>query len=120
MSDKEFPEEAEKTVYQRDKTAKEPVPKDSGTPKPKPKIKPKKVFVPKKATFKTDKPMEHRVLHLRVASKDSADLIRTILIDFQKELAEQPADDPEVFRPRGEKIQRLHHPRAGRRTRMDS
>jgi parvulin-like peptidyl-prolyl isomerase len=107
MSDKEFPEEAEKTVYQRDKTAKEPVPKDSGTPKPKPKIKPKKVFVPKKATFKTDKPMEHRVLHLRVASKDSADLIRTILIDFQKELAEQPADDPDKEFHDREKVEKF-------------
>jgi len=89
----EFPEEAEKTVYQRDKTAKEPAPQEGEAPRPKPKIKPKKVFVPKKAAFKTDKPMEHLVRHLRVATADSASLIRSILLDFQKELAEQPSDD---------------------------
>lgn len=107
MSEKDFPKEPEKTVYERDKTAREPAPQEAQAPKPKPKVKPKKVFVPKKATFKTDKPMEHRVRHLRVASKDSVDLIRSILLDFQKELAEKPSDDPDKEFTDREKVEKF-------------
>jgi peptidyl-prolyl cis-trans isomerase C len=95
MGEKEFPEEAGETIYQRDKTAKEPVAKDSPKPPAKPKIKPKKVFVPKKAAFQTDKPMEHRVRHIRMSSMEAAAMIRETLVEFQKELAEQPVDDPD-------------------------
>ena len=92
----EQPKESEKTIYQRDKTAKEP--KTIGdTPKqpvkPKPKIK--KVFVPKKTTFTTDKPMEHRVRNIRLTSKESAKMIWEILIDFQNDLAKAEMDDPD-------------------------
>ena len=90
------PKEPEKTIYQRDKTAKEPQPV-SDTPKvpakPKPKIK--KVFVPKKTTFTTDKPMEHRVRNIRLTSKESAKMIWDILIDFQNDLAKEEMDDPD-------------------------
>lgn len=96
MSEDKFPKESEKTVYERDKTAKEPV-QSSDAPKPpvKPKIKPKKVFVAKKQVLKTDKPMEHRVRHIRLSSLEAAQLIRKTLIDFQKELANQPTEDPD-------------------------
>ena len=90
------PKEPEKTIYQRDKTAKEPQPV-SDTPKvpakPKPKIK--KVFVPKKTTFTTDKPMEHRVRNIRLTSRESAKMIWDILIDFQNDLAKEEMDDPD-------------------------
>ena len=94
----EQPKESEKTIYQRDKTAKEPQPvADADAPKvpakPKPKIK--KVFVPKKATFTTDKPMEHRVRNIRLTSKESAKMIWDILIDFQNDLAKEEMDDPD-------------------------
>lgn len=97
MSESEFPEEAGKTVYQRDKTAKEPVKADddSAKPKVKPKIKPKKVFVPKKTTFQSDKPMEHRVRHIRLSTADMAKVIHETLVELQKELAAQPMDDPD-------------------------
>ena len=77
----EQPKAPEKTIYQRDKTAKEPTPL-AETPKPpaKPKPKIKKVFVPKKATFTTDKPMEHRVRNIRLTSLESAKMIWDILI----------------------------------------
>ena len=92
----EQPKESEKTIYQRDKTAKEPK-TVSDTPKqpvkPKPKIK--KVFVPKKTTFTTDKPMEHRVRNIRLTSKESAKMIWEILIDFQNDLAKAEMDDPD-------------------------
>ena len=92
----EQPKESEKTIYQRDKTAKEPK-TVSDTPKqpvkPKPKIK--KVFVPKKTTFTTDKPMEHRVRNIRLTSKESAKMIWEILIDFQNDLAKAEIDDPD-------------------------
>ena len=90
------PKEAEKTIYQRDKTAKErqPVADASKIPaKPKPKVK--KVFVPKKATFTTDKPMEHRVRNIRLASMESAKMIWEILLDFQTDLAKEEVDDPD-------------------------
>ena len=50
MTDKEQPQEPEKTIYQRDKTAPEPkVPdKPEGEAPKKPVIKPRKVFKPKK------------------------------------------------------------------------
>ena len=92
----EQPKESEKTIYQRDKTAKEPK-TVSDTPKqpvkPKPKIK--KVFIPKKTTFTTDKPMEHRVRNIRLTSKESAKMIWEILIDFQNDLAKAEMDDPD-------------------------
>jgi parvulin-like peptidyl-prolyl isomerase len=96
MSEKEFPEESEKTIYQRDKTAKEPVaPSDAPKPVIKPKIKKKKVFVPKKVSYTTDKQMEFRVRHIRISSMDMAGVIRDTLIEFQEELAIQPTDDPD-------------------------
>ena len=90
------PKEPEKTIYQRDKTAKEPQPVSDAPKvpaKPKPKIK--KVFVPKKTTFTTDKPMEHRVRNIRLTSKESAKMIWDILIDFQNDLAKEEMDDPD-------------------------
>ncbi|NIQ04104.1 MAG: hypothetical protein GWM98_30155 [Nitrospinaceae bacterium] len=95
MADKEYPEEAETPVYQRDKTAKEPVRKTEPPKKPAPKVKPKKVFVPKKAKLPSDKPMDYRVRHLRTASRDAADLLRQTLQDFKKDLEAQPTDDPD-------------------------
>ncbi len=96
MSEEKFPKESEKTVYQRDKTAKEPAqPADAPKPPVRPKIKPKKVFVAKKQVLKTDKPMEHRVRHIILSSMEAAQLVRQTLIDFQKELAAQPTEDPD-------------------------
>ena len=96
MSEDKFPKESEKTIYERDKTAKEPVqPSDAPKPTIKPIIKPKKVFVAKKQVLKTDKPMEHRVRHIRLSSLEAAQLLRQTLIDFQKELADQPTEDPD-------------------------
>ena len=108
MTKKEFPEEAEKTIYQRDKTAKEPVP-DKEPPKPaaKPKVKPRKVFVPKKMVAKTNKPMEYRVRHILVSSLEAAQLFRQSILDFQKELADQPLDDPDKEFHDREKIERF-------------
>ena len=108
MTKKEFPEEAEKTIYQRDKTAKEPIP-DKETPKPvaKPKVKPRKVFVPKKMVAKTDKPMEYRVRHILVSSLEAAQLFRQSILDFQKDLADQPLDDPDKEFHDREKIERF-------------
>lgn len=62
---------------------------------PRPAIKPRKVFVPKKVTPKTDKPQEYRTRHIRVTSLESANVFRQTLLDFQKELADQPSDDPD-------------------------
>jgi hypothetical protein len=96
MSENQNPEEPEKTIYQRDKTAKEPVkPDDAPKTPPRPKIKPKKAFVAKKAVLKTDKPMEYRARHIRLSAMDAAQLIRQTLLDFQKELADMPVDDPD-------------------------
>jgi len=117
MSENENPKESEKTIYQRDKTAKEPIkPTDAPKAPVRPKIKPKKAFVAKKAVLKTDKPMEHRVRHIRLSSMDAAQLIRQTLLDLQKELAEMPVDDPDkefhdreksgkIFLHAGKKIQ---------------
>ena len=104
----EQPKESEKTIYQRDKTAKEP--KTIGdTPKqpvkPKPKIK--KVFVPKKTTFTTDKPMEHRVRNIRLTSEESAKMIWEILIDFQSDLAKTEMDDPDKSFHDWEKVEKF-------------
>ena len=104
----EQPKESEKTIYQRDKTAKEPK-TVSDTPKqpvkPKPKIK--KVFVPKKTTFTTDKPMEHRVRNIRLTSKESAKMIWEILIDFQNDLAKAEIDDPDKSFHDWEKVEKF-------------
>ena len=112
MSENEQPKESEKTIYQRDKTAKEPVkPADAPTDAPKapvrPKIKPKKAFVVKKVVLTTDKPMEHRVRHIRLSSMDAANLIRQTLVEFQKELAEKPADDPDQEFHDREKVEKF-------------
>ena len=96
MSEKQFPDESEKTTYQRDKTAKEPVaPSDAAKPVIKPKIKKKKVFVAKKAIYKTDKQMEFRVRHIRISTLEMAEVIRNTLLEFQEELAAQPTEDPD-------------------------
>ncbi|MZH03664.1 MAG: hypothetical protein F3745_09815 [Nitrospinae bacterium] len=108
MSDTEQPKEAEKTIYQRDKTAKEPKPlaeKPKAPIKPKPKIK--KAFVPKKKTFTTDKPMEHRVRNIRMTSMESAKMIWETLIDYQNELAQQEMDDPDKQYHDWEKVEKF-------------
>ncbi len=61
--------------------------------KKRPPIKPRKKFVAKKQVFKSDKPMEHRVRHIRLSSLEAAQLIRQTMVDFQKELAAQPMVD---------------------------
>ncbi len=64
-------------------------------PEARPTIKPRKVFVPKKVIAKTDKQQEYRTRHIRVSSLASANVFRQTLLDFQKELADQPSDDPD-------------------------
>ena len=54
--------------------------------KKRPPIKPRKKFVAKKQVFKSDKPLEHRVRHIRLSSLEAAQLIRQTIVDFQKEL----------------------------------
>jgi hypothetical protein len=94
MSDTNQPQEPEKTVFERDKTAKERQPVVESHPvKPKPKIK--KAFVPTRKTFATDKPVEHRVRNIRMTSMDSAKMIWETLVDYQNELAQQEMDDPD-------------------------
>ena len=94
MSKTEQPQEPEKTIFERDKTAKEPQTNTQKVPiKPKPKIK--KAFVPTKKSFTTDKPMEHRVRNIRMTSLDSAKMIWETLIDYQNDLAQQEMDDPD-------------------------
>ena len=97
MSNSEQPQEPEKALYQRDKTAKEPEVGSDPELKPKPKPKPKlrKAFVPKKLIKKTDKPQEYRTRHIRVSTLESANIFRQALVDFQKELASEPIDDPD-------------------------
>lgn len=109
MADKEHPQEPEETVYQRDKTAKEPKvadrPEDA---KPKrPVIKPRKIFQAKKVKIQTKKPLEHRVRHILVSSQEAANLIRQILLDFQQELADEPTDDPDKEYQDYEKIEKF-------------
>ncbi len=97
MTDKEQPQEPAQTVYQRDKTAKEPkvVDRPEGEQPKAPVIKPRKVFKAKKAKITTSKPLEHRVRHIRMSSLEAGNLIRQTLVDFQKELAAEPTDDPD-------------------------
>ncbi|MGV7219945.1 MAG: peptidylprolyl isomerase [Nitrospinales bacterium] len=73
-------------------------------PKP-PVIKPRKAFVVKKFTAPTDKPMEHRVRHIRLSAKESADLFWQTTIDFQNELAAEPTDDPDKEYADREKVE---------------
>ena len=95
MSNSEQPQEPEKALYQRDKTAKEPKVSVDTETKPKPKPKLRKAFVPKKLIKKTDKPQECRARHIRVSTLESANIFRQALIDFQKELASEPIEDPD-------------------------
>jgi parvulin-like peptidyl-prolyl isomerase len=97
MTDKEQPQEPGKTVYQRDKTAPEPKVPDrpEGEQPKRPVIKPRKVFQAKKVKIQTKKPLEHRVRHILMSSLEAANLIRQTLVDFQKELADEPTDDPD-------------------------
>ena len=96
MSEKDQPAEPEKTIYQRDKTAKEPVaPSDAPKPVVKPTVKKKKVFVAKKVSYTTDKQMEFRVRHILISTMDMAGVLRDTLIEFQEELAVQPTEDPD-------------------------
>ena len=95
MSNSEQSKEPEKAIYQRDKTAKEPKAEAEAEIKPKPKPKIRKAFVPKKLVKKTDKPQEYRARHIRVSTLKSANIFRQALVEFQKELASEPIDDPD-------------------------
>ena len=95
MSNSEQPQEPEKALYQRDKTAKEPKVSVDTQTKPKPKPKLRKAFVPKKLVKTTDKPQEYRVRQIRVSTLESANIFRQTLIDFQKELVSEPINDPD-------------------------
>ena len=95
MSNSEQPQEPEKALYQRDKTAQEPKVSVDTETKPKPKPKLRKAFVPKKLVKITDKPQEYRTRHIRVSTLESANIFRQALVDFQKELASEPIDDPD-------------------------
>ena len=95
MSNAEQPQEPDKALYQRDKTAKEPKVEAEAEIKPRPKPKIRKAFVPKKLVKKTDKPQEYRARHIRVSTLKSANIFRQALIDFQKELASEPIEDPD-------------------------
>ena len=95
MTNSEQPEEPEKGLYQRDKAAKEPKVEMAAEPKPKPKPKVRKAFVPKKLVRKIDKPQEYRARHIRVSTLESANIFHHALVDFQKELAAEPIEDPD-------------------------
>ena len=95
MSKSEQPHEPEESPHQRDKTAKEPKVSVDTETKPKPKPKLRKAFVPKKLVKTTDKPQEYRARHIRVSTLESANIFRQALIDFQKELASEPIEDPD-------------------------
>ena len=95
MSNSEQPQETKKALYQRDKTAQEPKVSVDTETKPKPKPKLRKAFVPKKLIKKTDKPQEYRSRHIRVSTLESANIFRQALVDFQKELASEPIEDPD-------------------------
>ena len=84
--------------------ASEKVADAQSAPKP-PVIKPRKAFVAKKILAPTDKPMENRVRHIRLSSMESAELFWQTTVDFQKELAEQPTDDPDKEFADREKIE---------------
>ena len=106
MSETEQPQEPEKTIFERDKTAKEPQTNTQKAPiKPKPKIK--KAFVPTKKSFTTDKPMEHRVRNIRMTSLESAKMIWETLIDYQIDLSQQEMDDPDKSFHDWEKIEKF-------------
>ncbi len=109
MTDKEQPQEPEKTVYQRDKTAKEPkvAERPEGEEPKRPVVKPRKVFKAKKAKIKTDKALEHRVRHIRMSSEEAANLIRQTVVDFQKELAAEPTDNPDKEFHDWEKVEKF-------------
>ena len=108
MTDKEQPQEPEETVFQRDKTAKEPKVPDRPEGEPQKRvIKPRKVFQAKKVKIQTKKPLEHRVRHIRVSSMEAASLIRQTVIDFQNELAAEPTDDPDKEYQDYEKIEKF-------------
>ncbi|MBC8287703.1 MAG: peptidylprolyl isomerase [Nitrospinae bacterium] len=108
MSDSSQPQEPEKTIFERDKTAKEPQPvADSPKVPIKPKPKIKKAFVATKKTFTTDKPMEHRVRNIRLTSLESAKMIWETLVDYQSELAQQEMDDPDKPFHDWEKIEKI-------------
>ena len=82
--------------------------KDEAPPPPKPPaIKPRKAFVAKKFQAPTDKPMEHKVRHIRLSSKESADLFRQTALDFQNELAALQADNPDKEFEDREKVEAL-------------
>ena len=104
MADSEFPEEADRPTYQRDKAAKEPL-KPETPPKAKPKPKPRKLFVPKKLVRKSNKPQEYRVRNIRVSTLDTANLFRQTLLDFQLELAAEPMDNPDKLFHDREKLE---------------
>jgi len=95
MSKSEQPHEPEESPHQRDKTAKEPKVSVDTETKPKPKPKLRKAFVSKKLVKTTDKPQEYRARHIRVSTLESANIFRQALIDFQKELASEPIEDPD-------------------------
>tara|TARA_B100000949_G_scaffold61919_1_gene55000 strand:- start:77 stop:718 length:642 start_codon:yes stop_codon:yes gene_type:complete len=95
MSKSEQPHEPEESPHQRDKTAQEPKVSVDTETKPKPKPKLRKAFVPKKLVKTTDKPQEYRARHIRVSTLESANIFRQALIDFQKELASEPIEDPD-------------------------
>ena len=106
MSDTQQPQEPDKSIIERDKTAKEPQVNTNKAPiKPKPKIK--KAFVPTKKAFTTDKPMEHRVRNIRMTSLESAKMIWETLIDYQNDLAQQEMDDPDKPFHDWEKIEKF-------------
>ena len=108
MSKTDQPQEPEKTVFERDKTAKERQPAEDGPKAPiKPKPKIKKAFVAKKKTFATDKPMEHRVRNIRMTSLESAKMIWETLVDYQNELAQQETDDPDKPYHDWEKVEKF-------------
>ena len=95
MSNSEQPKEPEQALYQRDKSAKETKDLDGEKNVAKPKPKLRKAFVPKKLVKKTDRPQEYRARHIRVSTLASANIFREALMDFQKELAAEPIDDPD-------------------------
>ena len=95
MSKSEQPHEPEESPHQRDKTAKEPKVSVDTETKPKPKPKLRKAFVPKKLVKTTDKPQEYRARHIRVSTLETANIFRQALVDFQKELASEPIEDPD-------------------------
>jgi parvulin-like peptidyl-prolyl isomerase len=109
MTDKEQPQEPEKTIYQRDKTAPEPKAPDKpeGEAPKRPVIKPRKVFQAKKVKIQSKKPLEHRVRHILMSSMEAANLIRQTVIDFQNELAAEPTDDPDKEYQDYEKIEKF-------------